>query len=281
MNLGSHMSIAGGVHLALERGKEAGCNAVQLFVKSSNRWKARPLKEEEIAAFHKNRNNYRENFIMAHTSYLINLASPEPKQAEKSIEALVIETKRCEILGIPYLVLHPGSHKGSGEDEGIKAIAGNLDQVFSETSGFNTMILLETTAGQGNTIGHRFEHLAEITSRLKDKSRVGVCYDTCHSFAAGYDIRNKKVYEKTFSQLNKVIGFENLKAFHINDSKNDFNSRKDRHEHIGKGKIGKKAFSLLVNDSRFKNIPMVLETPKGKDFKEDRENLALLRSMRN
>lgn len=280
MNLGSHMSIAGGVHLALERGREAGCNSVQLFVKSPNRWKARPLKKKEIERFHKNRNNYRENFIMAHTSYLINLASPESRQSEKSIEALVEETKRCETLGIPYLVLHPGSHKGTGEDEGIKTIAGNLDQVFSETNGFNTMILLETTAGQGNTIGHKFEHLAEIISRLKDTLRVGVCYDTCHSFAAGYDIRSEEVYKKTFSRLNRIIGFENLKAFHINDSKNDLGSRKDRHEHIGKGKIGKKAFSLLVNDSRFRNIPMVLETPKGKDFKEDRENLALLRSMR-
>jgi deoxyribonuclease-4 len=280
MNLGAHMSIAGGVHLALERGKEAGCNAVQLFVKSSNRWEARPLREDEITAFLEKKNDYKENFIMAHSSYLINLASPEPEQIKKSKDALLVEMKRCEILGIPYLVLHPGSHKGTGEEEGIKSISKNLDFVFSETRGFNTTILLETTAGQGNTIGHKFEHLAGIISRLDDSSRVGVCYDTCHTFAAGYDIRTEKSYNETFSKLDQIIGLDKLKAFHINDSKTDINSRKDRHEHIGKGKIGKKAFSLLVNDSRFSQIPMILETPKGPDYKEDRENLTLLRSMR-
>ena len=161
-----------------------------------------------------------------------------------------------------------------------KSIARNLDLVFTQTSGFNTMILLETMAGQGNTIGHKFEHLEEIINELKDNSRVGVCYDTCHTFAAGYDIRTEESYNATFSRFEQVIGLEKLKAFHINDSKTDIKTRKDRHEHIGKGKIGKTAFSLLVNDIRFNQIPMVLETPKGQDYKEDRENLALLRSMR-
>ncbi len=274
------MSIADGVHLALVRGKETGCNAIQLFVKNPNRWKAPPFKEDEIIAFHENKNNYKENFIMAHTSYLINLASPDPEQIKRSVDALIVEIERCETLRIPYLVLHPGSHKGTGEQGGIISIAGNLDLVISQTSGFNTMILLETTAGQGNTIGHKFEHLAGIINKLKDSSRAGVCYDTCHTFAAGYDIRTEKSYNATFSKFDQVIGLEKLKAFHINDSKNDINTRKDRHEHIGKGKIGKNAFSLLLNDSRFNQIPMVLETPKGKDYKEDRENLALLRSMR-
>jgi len=274
------MSIAGGVHLALERGKEAGCNAVQLFVKNSNRWEARDLREDEIAAFHENKKNYNENLIMAHSSYLINLASPEPLQIKKSIDALLIEIERCEILGILYLVLHPGSHKGTGEEEGIRSISKNLNHIFAETNGFKTSILLETTAGQGNTIGHKFEHLAEIISRVKDTPRVGVCYDTCHTFAAGYDIRTEETYKTTFFELDRIIGFDKLKAFHINDSKTDFNSRKDRHEHIGKGMIGKKAFSLLVNDGRFNLIPMILETPKGPGYKEDKENLTLLRSMR-
>ncbi|MCD6379059.1 deoxyribonuclease IV, partial [bacterium] len=278
--LGAHMSIAGGVHLALERGKETGCNAVQLFVKSSNRWEARPFREDEITAFRENKNDYKENFIMAHSSYLINLASPEPEQIKKSVDALLVEMERCEILGIPYLVLHPGSHKGAGEENGIISIAKNLDLVFSETSGFNTTILLETTAGQGNTIGHKFEHLAGIINRLNDNSRVGVCYDTCHTFSAGYDIRTEKNYNETFAKLDQIIGLDKLKAFHINDSKTDFNARKDRHEHIGKGKIGEKAFSFLVNDTRFNQIPMILETPKGPDNKEDRKNLTLLRSMR-
>ncbi len=280
MNLGAHMSIADGVHLALKRGRETGCNAIQMFVKNPNRWKARPLKEDEIIAFHEGKNNYKENFIMAHTSYLINPASPDPEQVKRSVDALIIEIERCETLEIPYLVLHPGSHKGTGEEEGIKSIVRNLDLVFTQTSGFNTMILLETMAGQGNTIGHKFEHLKEIINKLKDNSRVGVCYDTCHTFAAGYDIRTEESYNATFSRFEQVIGLEKLKAFHINDSKTDIKTRKDRHEHIGKGKIGKTAFSLLVNDSRFNQIPMVLETPKGQDYKEDRENLALLRSMR-
>lgn len=274
------MSIADGVHLALKRGRETGCNAIQMFVKNPNRWKARPLKEDEIIAFHEGKNNYKENFIMAHTSYLINLASPDPEQVKRSVDALIVEIERCETLEIPYLVLHPGSHKGTGEEEGIKSIARNLDLVFTQTSGFNTMILLETMAGQGNTIGHKFEQLEEIINELKDNSRVGVCYDTCHTFAAGYDIRTEESYNATFSRFDQVIGLEKLKAFHINDSKTDIKTRKDRHEHIGKGKIGKTAFSLLVNDSRFNQIPMVLETPKGQDYKEDRENLALLRSMR-
>jgi len=280
MNLGAHMSIADGVHLALKRGRETGCNAIQIFVKNPNRWKARPLKEDEIIAFHEGKNNYKENFIMAHTSYLINLASPDPEQVKRSVDALIVEIERCEILEIPYLVLHPGSHKGTGEEEGIKSIARNLDLAFTQTSGFNTVILLETMAGQGNTIGHKFEHLKEIINKLKDNSRVGVCYDTCHTFAAGYDIRTEESYNATFSRFEQVIGLEKLKAFHINDSKTDIKTRKDRHEHIGKGKIGKTAFSLLVNDSRFNQIPMVLETPKGQDYKEDKENLALLRSMR-
>ncbi len=274
------MSISGGVDLALDRGKKAGCDAVQMFVKSSNQWKARPLREEEISSFIEKKKDYRGNFLMAHTSYLINLASPETAQEKKSVQALIIEVQRCETLDIPYLVLHPGSHKGSGEEAGIERIAFNLDAVLSATSGCRATILLETTAGMGNHIGYRFEHLFRIMDRLKDPSRAAVCYDTCHTFAAGYDIRTKDKYQAVFEEFDRVIGLEQLKAFHLNDSKFGLGTMKDRHQHIGKGKIGKKGFYFLVNDERFLKIPMVLETPKGPDYKEDRENLALLRSMR-
>jgi len=274
------MSISGGVDAALDRGKEVGCDAVQMFVKSSNQWKARPLRDEEISAFIEKKKDYRKNFLMAHTSYLINLASPEKVQEKKSVQALIIEVQRCETLDIPYLVLHPGSHKGEGEEAGIDRIASNLDSVFSATSGYGTVILLETTAGMGNHIGYRFEDLFGIMDRLKEPSRAAVCYDTCHTFAAGYDIRTKDKYRQVFEEFDRVVGLDRLKAFHINDSKFGLGTRKDRHEHIGKGEIGKKGFYFLVNDKRFMDIPMVLETPKGPDYREDRENLALLRSMR-
>ncbi|MFO7915291.1 MAG: deoxyribonuclease IV [Candidatus Krumholzibacteriales bacterium] len=281
MNLGAHKSIAGGVDKALERGKETGCGAVQMFVKSSNQWKARPLREEEIAAFRRKKAGYRDDFLMAHSSYLINIASPESGQALKSINALVIEIKRCAVLDIPFLVLHPGSHRGTTEEEGIERIASRLSEVFLQTGGAKVMVLLETTSGTGDNIGYRFEHIAWIMDKVRETGRTGCCYDTCHSFAAGYDIRTRESYEKTFSEFDRVIGFENLKAFHLNDSLHGLGSRKDRHQHIGEGKIGKEGFSFLVNDQRFMEIPMVLETPKdGDDLEFDRKNLALLRSMR-
>ena len=281
MNLGAHKSIAGGVDRALDRGRETGCDALQMFVKSSNQWRARPLSEEEIEAFHEKKSAYRDDFLMAHSSYLINIASPEKEQARKSIHALVIEIERCAVLGIPYLVLHPGSHRGTNEEEGIVRIASRLSEVFLKTSGTDVMVLLETTSGTGDNIGYRFEHIASIMDRVEETERTGCCYDTCHSFAAGYDIRTRESYQKTFSEFDRIIGFKKLKAFHLNDSKHGLGSRKDRHQHIGEGEIGKEGFSFLVNDQRFMEIPMVLETPKDRDDLEfDRKNLALLRSMR-
>ena len=281
MNLGAHKSIAGGVDRALDRGRETGCDALQMFVKSSNQWRARPLSEEEIEAFHEKKSAYRDDFLMAHSSYLINIASPEKEQARKSIHALVIEIERCAVLGIPYLVLHPGSHRGTTEEEGIVRIASRLSEVFLKTSGTDVMVLLETTSGTGDNIGYRFEHIASIMDRVEETERTGCCYDTCHSFAAGYDIRTRESYQKTFSEFDRIIGFKKLKAFHLNDSKHGLGSRKDRHQHIGEGEIGKEGFSFLVNDQRFMEIPMVLETPKDRDDLEfDRKNLALLRSMR-
>ena len=281
MNLGAHMSIAGGVHLALQRGKSIGCNAVQLFVKSSNQWRAKALSPEEIDLFHKESASLTPGFVIAHTSYLINIASPDPALLKKSADSLLVELERCSVLKIPYLVLHPGSHRGAGIDQGIGTIAATLNGLFEKTAGDGVSILLEITAGQGNTIGSTFEELAGIIDLIEDRSRVGVCFDTCHAFAAGYDIRTKKTYNATFRALDNIVGFDYLKAFHLNDSLKEFGSRRDRHTHIGKGEIGVEAFANLMQDKRFLDRPMVLETPKGPDMKEDVENLALLRSLRN
>lgn len=280
MNLGAHMSIAGGLPLALERGRSIGCGAVQLFVKNRNQWKARPLRRGEAASFREASDAFRREFILAHSIYLINLASPEPDILKKSRRGFLEEMRRAERLRIPYIVLHPGSHKGAGEAEGIATIVRNLDYVFDKTDGDRLNVLLETTAGQGNSIGHSFEQLAQIIAGVKMQDRVGVCFDTCHSFAAGYDLRSKRAYKKTFDHFDDVIGLERLKAFHLNDSLKGLGSRVDRHTHIGKGELGLQAFSHLVNDERFFDRPMILETPKGLDMKEDIRNLRILRGMR-
>ncbi len=280
MNLGAHMSIAGGVHLALRRGLSIRCHAVQLFVKSSNQWRARPLAREEIEAFHELKLRFDPRFILAHTSYLLNLASPDRTLRARSRKGFIEEMKRCEVLGIPYLVLHPGSHRGSGEETGIRTIAESLNHALYQTEGSKLVILLETTAGQGNSVGHTFEQLAAIIQLVDISDRVSICFDTCHAFAAGYDLRTKRAYEKTFRDFDSIIGLRRLRAFHLNDSLKDLGSKVDRHTHIGAGKLGLKAFSLLVNDPAFHDRPMVLETPKGPDLKEDIENLNLLRSLR-
>lgn len=281
MNLGAHMSIAGGVHLALERGKSIGCNAVQLFVKSSNQWRAKALSPEEIDLFHKESASFTPGFVIAHTSYLINIASPDEALLKKSADSLLVELERCAVLGIPYLVLHPGSHRGAGVEQGIKTIAATINRLYEETAGDTAAVLLEITAGAGNTIGSTFEELAGIINLIEDKSRIGICFDTCHAFAAGYDLRTKRTYDATFKALDDTIGLDYLKAFHLNDSMKEFGSHKDRHTHIGQGEIGLDAFSYLMQDRWFRDRAMILETPKGPDLKEDVENLALLRSLRD
>jgi deoxyribonuclease-4 len=274
------MSIADGLPLALERGGSIGCNAVQLFVKNRNQWRARPLRRGEAAAFRKASEDFRREFVVAHSIYLVNLASPEPDILNKSRRGFLEEMRRAEKLGIPYIVLHPGSHKGAGEAEGIRTIVRNLDYAFEKTDGGRLIVLLETTAGQGNSIGHSFEQLAAIIEDVKNRNRLGVCFDTCHSFAAGYDLRTKRTYKKTFDHFDEVIGLERLRAFHLNDSLKGLGSRVDRHTHIGKGHLGLEAFSHLVNDERFLDRPMILETPKGPDMKEDIRNLRILRGLR-
>jgi deoxyribonuclease-4 len=280
VNLGAHMSTAGGLPLALERGGSIGCNAVQLFVKNRNQWRARPLGRGEAASFRKAAGGFRRDFILAHSIYLINFASPEPDILKKSRRGFLEEMRRAERLGIAYMVLHPGSHKGAGEENGIRTIIENLDYVFEKTDGDRLIVLLETTAGQGNSIGHDFEQLARIMEGVEQSERLGVCFDTCHSFAAGYDLRSKRAYKKTFDHFDDVIGLERLKAFHLNDSLREIGSRVDRHTHIGKGELGLQAFSHLLNDERFFDRPMILETPKGSDMKEDIRNLRVLRSLR-
>ena len=277
--LGAHMSIAGGVGNALLLGKQVECEAIQIFTKSSRQWAAKPYTKEEIELFRFNWEETGIKAVIAHDSYLLNLGSPDNALRKRSILAFIDELERCELLGISNLVAHPGAHVGAGENEGIKAIAGSIAEVHKACPGYNTKITLEITAGQGSNLGYRFEQIAKMFDATKESDRLCVCFDTEHAFAAGYDIRNREGYERTFSEFDEMIGIDRLAAFHLNDSKKEFNSRVDRHEHIGKGHIGVEAFRLLVNDKRFWGLPMCLETPKGPDLKEDRENLTLLRSM--
>jgi len=275
MPLGAHMSIAGGVDKALDRGLSIGCTAVQLFVKNNNQWFSKGLTAAEVKAF-KEKNSI---FAFAHTGYLINLAGNNPDNLANSLKSMRQELDLSEELGLPFTVLHPGSHLGEGEGIGIGKVATNLKQLLKETSGYIVKVLLETTAGQGTNLGYKFEHLAEILDLVSEPARTGVCFDTCHAFAAGYELRSAEGYQATWDKFAKTIGLNNLLAFHLNDSQGDLGSKKDRHEHIGKGKIGLEAFRLIMNDARFADLPMVLETPKDPDLKQDVENLAVLRSL--
>ena len=279
MLLGAHMSISGGMFMSLERGKSIGCQTIQVFTKNANQWKAKLLTKKDIEDYLEHQRKTGISPVVAHDSYLINLASPDPESYEKSIEAFFIEMERAEKLGIPYLIFHPGAHLGSGEEEGLKRIADSINRVYKRARGFSLKLLLETTAGQGTNLGYSFEQLARIIDLVDKKKYMGVCYDTCHTFAAGYDIRDKSSYNKTFEDFDRVIGLERLKVFHINDSKKGLGSRIDRHEHIGKGMLGIEAFRLLLNDKQFKDTPMILETPKGKEMKEDIMNLKILRGL--
>ena len=277
--LGAHMSIAGGVGNALLDGKKVDCEAIQIFTKSSRQWAAKPYTREEIEQFKSNRKDTGIATVIAHDSYLLNLGSPDPGLRKRSVAAFIDELERCEILAVSNLVAHPGAHVGAGEAEGIKTIAKSLDEVHKACPGYKVKVTLEITAGQGSNLGYRFEQIGAIIDATKQGDRLRVCFDTEHAFAAGYDIRTKEGYQRTFSEFDDAIGIERLAAFHLNDSKKEFNSRVDRHEHIGKGFIGIEAFRLLMNDKRFWGLPMCLETPKGPELKEDREALTLLRSL--
>lgn len=277
--LGAHMSVAGGLALALERGKSVDCEVIQIFSKNSNQWKAKPLTVQEIHAFKKMRDETKVFPALVHSSYLINLCTPKDEEWGKSIEAFYIEMERVEALEMPYLILHPGAHVGSGEEAGISRAAEALNLLHERAPGFKMKVLIELTAGQGSCIGSRFEEVAAIFNRLKEPERVGVCFDTCHVFAAGYDLRTREQYEETMSALDRTVGLSRILAFHLNDCKKELGCRVDRHEHIGYGKMGVAPFSYLMNDPRFDGVPMVLETPKGKELKEDVMNLATLRGL--
>jgi deoxyribonuclease-4 len=277
--LGAHMSIAGGVGNAFLEGKKVDCAAIQIFTKSSRQWAAKPYTKEEIAQFHANRKETGIASVVAHDSYLLNLGSPDPVLRQRSVAAFIDELERCEVLGVTNLIAHPGAHVGAGELEGIRIIAKSLDEVHKACPGYRAKITLEITAGQGSNLGYRFDQIGSMIDATKESDRLRVCFDTEHAFAAGYDIRTKEGYERTFSEFDEAIGLKVLAAFHLNDSKKEFHSRVDRHEHIGKGFIGVEAFRFLMNDKRFWGLPMCLETPKGPDLKEDRENLTLLRSL--
>ena len=273
------MSIAGGVHKALERGREVRCDTVQIFTKSNQQWKAKPLRDEDVHLFQDARRKAKIDVVFAHDCYLINLATPDRVTHEKSVNTLIVELERAEMLGLPWLVMHPGAHKGEGEDTGLKKIATSLDKVLRSTKGFRCRIALENTAGGGSALGFEFAHLRRIIDTAKETERLLVCFDTCHAFAAGYEISTRDGYDETFDEFDREIGFDRLACFHLNDSLKDLGSRVDRHEHIGKGRIGLEGFRLLLNDKRFARTPMVLETPKDKDLKKDKMNLRTLRRL--
>jgi len=278
---GAHMSVAGGLYKALLTAQAHGCQAVQLFTKNANQWQARDLSDDEIRIFRRTLRQTKLRHPTAHDSYLINLASPDETLYRRSIEAFIVELQRAEQLGLSYVVTHPGAHLDSGEEAGLERVARALDEVHQRLPDLRVRTLLETTAGQGTTLGHRFEHLARILALVAAPKRLGVCLDTCHVFAAGYALAPTSEYQATFDAFDRTIGLRWLKVFHVNDSKKPLGSRVDRHAHIGKGELGLEPFRLLVNDPRFRRHPMILETPKeeGDATDLDAVNLATLRGL--
>jgi deoxyribonuclease-4 len=278
---GAHMSIAGGYHTALLTSRDHKCDTVQIFTKAPNQWAGKPITADEAKLFRKTMRETKLKLPIAHDSYLINLASPDAAHYRKSIEAFVDEMQRAELLGVRYLVTHPGAHMGAGEEDGLRLVAAAIDEIHRRCAGFRVNILLETTAGQGSSLGHRFEHLREIIAQVAEPGRLGVCLDTCHVFAAGYSLASNQEYRATFREFDKLIGISRLKAFHLNDSLKPAGSRVDRHAHIGCGHLGLEPFDLLVNDPRFRNRPMVLETAKESEESDDMDavNLSVLRGL--
>lgn len=258
--LGAHMPTTGGLGAAIRNGHAIGCTAVQVFTSSPQMWAAKPITDKMVADFQAAKQETGIEVVVSHDSYLINLCAPEPEKREKSINGLVNEVNRCAQYGIGFTVSHMGSHVGQGEEVGLKAVAESALKVLDQ-SPESVTILMETTAGQGSALNTKFEQLATLLELTKAPARLCVCLDTCHIFAAGYDLRTEETFEKTFAEFERLIGFDRLKAVHCNDSKKGLGSRVDRHAHIGEGEIGETAFRLLVNDPRFDTIPILLETP--------------------
>ena len=279
--LGAHMSVAGGCHKAVEAAARYGMDCVQIFTKNNNQWACRPLTGDDAARFRDALDEHAIRRPCGHASYLINLASPEPGLWQKSLDAFVVELQRAEALGLLGLVIHPGSYVDSSEEQGLRQIVRALDRALARTDGMQVEVWLETTAGQGSSLGHRFEHLQYLLDEVASNERLGVCMDSCHLFAAGYPLGSAAEYEQTMEQFDRIVGLDRVRAFHLNDSKRPLGSRVDRHEHIGEGELGLKPFRRILNDPRFADLPMYLETPKGeRDGRDlDAMNLATLRSL--
>ncbi len=278
--LGAHMSIAGGFERSIERGLKVGAQTIQIFSKSNNQWKAAPIAAAQAKAFQRALKESSIHPVFAHDAYLINVGSPKKETHQLSKEALRVEVERATVLGLAFVVMHPGAHMDSGEEVALKRIAETVSWVLKKTAGSPVKVLYENAAGQGSAVGYRFEHLKTLLDLTGPSDRVGICLDTCHLFAAGYDLRTPEAYEKTFAEFDRVVGIKRLCAIHLNDSKRELGSRVDRHEHIGKGAIGLTAFRCLMNDPRLKKVPMVLETPKDdQTLAEDLMNLKTLRGL--
>lgn len=277
--LGAHMSISGGLHLAIDRAVAAGCGVLQIFTRNSNQWKGKPVSQPDTALF-------REKFvasglheIVSHDIYLINLAAPPGDTRDKSLAAFRDELETCARLGIAKVVMHPGSHLTDSPENGLARVVQAFDQLFDEVPQFEGRVLIETTAGQGTNLGRTFEELATIIDSSKFPDKFGVCFDTCHTFAAGYDTASEAGYADTMAQFDRLIGLERLACFHLNDSKKGLGSRVDRHEHIGQGALGLNPFRYILNDPRFATVPKILETPKGDNNEMDAVNLGILRGL--
>jgi deoxyribonuclease-4 len=279
LRLGAHESIAGGLHHALERGISAGCESLQMWTKNSRQWQAPPLTSSEIEQFNIARQEHPLAPLVAHASYLINIASPKPDLYRRSVDALTDEVIRCEKLRLDYLVLHPGAHTGSGMEAGLTQATAALREVLAACPGYHVRILLETMAGQGTTLGGEFVELAQMLGAAGSGDGLGVCLDTCHAFAAGHELRTSEGYAVMMQTIDKTIGLPALHVVHLNDSKYPLGSHKDRHEHIGEGYLGSDGFRHILLDPRLDGLAGILETPKSEDLHEDRDNLARLRAV--
>jgi deoxyribonuclease-4 len=273
------MSIAGGIHNAIDRGVAATCSVIQVFTQNSNQWKGKAISDADAQLFQDKLAASGIAEVVSHDIYLINLASAPGEVRDKSLNAFREELERCVRLGIKKIVMHPGSHNGDGEAVGLRRVCEAFDELFTMVPQFTGKVLLENTAGQGTNLGYKFEHLKTIFEGTSFKERFGICFDTCHGFASGYPIDERDGYQRTFDELDRAVGLANIQAFHLNDSKKGLGCKVDRHEHIGAGALGLEAFRLLLNDPRFAGVPKFLETPKGDDEEMDRVNLQLLRSL--
>ncbi|MBT3455932.1 deoxyribonuclease IV [bacterium] len=278
MLLGAHNSISDGLAGAIKKGESTGCTCIQIFTKNNRQLFANPLKKEIIEEFKNTLKKSKIEVVVAHAGYLINIANPDEKKRNDAIKALIFELERCNALGIPFLVFHPGACLGTKESECIETVSKSIDKVLDSFKG-STKLLLENVAGEGSKIGHSLEQLGSIKNLTKNSKRIGICFDTCHAFAAGYNFCNKKEYIKFWKLFDKTVGIENLKTIHLNDSVEKLGSKKDRHAGIGEGKIGVKAFELIMNDPKLKSIPKILETPKSKSLSEDIKNLETLKKL--